>query len=252
MKILLNMLTHGNEVLGLDVAREISKLGLTKDVLTIQRANEKAYQLRKRYIDQDLNRSFPGKKNGNHEEQIAYRLSPIVKSADVVIDIHSTTSTLKDALIVTKLNQKTLQCIQAMQPKYVLVMNATKKSALISQAKVGIGFEYGRNNEKSTLNKVVADMKRLFNFLQVTSTPLPRKKTPTTYFTVVATVPKPPGYKLLAHVDNYKLIQKGEVFAQKGKKYIRASEDFYPLLFRQRAYIGYFGFMGIQKDPKKK
>ena len=107
MKILLNIATHGDETIGHAVAKEIQKLKITKGKVIIHVANEKAYKLKKRFVDQDLNRSFPGNVEGNHEQRLAVNILPIVKSADLVIDIHSTTSELKDALIVTKQNKKT-------------------------------------------------------------------------------------------------------------------------------------------------
>jgi predicted deacylase len=149
MKILLFIATHGNEKIGLKVAREIEKLNISN--LVIQIGNERALRSNKRYIDQDLNRSFPGKKNGNYEERRAFELTPIIKSADLVIDIHSTTSNTKDTLIVSKLNKETLGCIESIYPKYVVIMENSKNS-LISQAKIGISFEYGKDNSQTTMN----------------------------------------------------------------------------------------------------
>ena len=125
MKILLNILTHGDERIGLKVAQEIQRFKIDKNLFSVQIANQKAYKKNKRFIHQDLNRSFPGKKTGNHEETLAYKLTPLIKSADLVIDIHSTLCNLKDAIIVTKLDTATKRCLEAIQPKYVLVMNAT-------------------------------------------------------------------------------------------------------------------------------
>src|SRR3989344_3478812 len=71
----------------------------------------------------------------------------LIKSADIVIDIHSTTSELRDALIVTKLNNKIKEYVYIISPKYLLVMNATKKTVLISHAKIGLAFEYGKDND---------------------------------------------------------------------------------------------------------
>jgi len=244
MKIVLNILTHGDERVGLKVAKEIEKLNIKKDILTIQIANQKAFKSRKRFIDQDLNRSFPGKKIGNHEERLAFMFSPIIKSADIVIDIHSTTSDLKDTIIVTKLNNKTLQYIQTIQPKYALVMNATKNNALISQAKIGIAFEYGKDNNPNTFKKTTLGIKRLFQSLNLIDVKLPKTKIQTQYFNVVSEVNKPKGYKLLKKIKNYKLVRHGEIFAKNGKNHLVAKEDFYPILFGQKTYKVYFGFEG--------
>jgi predicted deacylase len=251
MKIILNILTHGNERIGLKVAREIEKLNIDKNILSVQIANKKAFEFKKKFIDQDLNRSFPGKKDGNYEEKIAYKLLPIIKSADVVIDIHSTKSELKNAIIVTKLNKNTLECIKVIQPKYALIMNATKNNALISQAKIGIAFEYGKDNDLNTLRNTTIDIKKLLKHFGLINIKLFQRKRITKYFNVFSKVHKPRGYKLLKKIKNYKIVHKGEAFARKDNNFLITKEDFYPILFRERDYKDYFGFKGkkIQSLP---
>ncbi len=244
MKIILNILTHGDERIGLKVAREIKKMDIEKNTLIVQIANMRAFKLRKRFIDQDLNRSFPGKKNGNHEEKIAYKVSPIIKSADIVIDIHSTKSELKDAIIVTKFNIATKKYIKVIQPKYVLVMNATKDRSLISQAKIGLAFEYGKDNDPVVFRKIVRDIKKLFYHLGLINVKLSERKIITQYFDVISEVTKPKGYKLLKKIKNYKIVRKGEVFATNDKHQLIAEEDFYPILFGDKNYKNIFGFKG--------
>ncbi|MFA7252698.1 MAG: succinylglutamate desuccinylase/aspartoacylase family protein [Candidatus Paceibacterota bacterium] len=244
MKIILNIGTHGDEKIGGLVIKELSKLKTSENIFTVQIANEKAYKLNKRFIDQDLNRSFPGKKSGNHEEKLAYMLSPIIKSADIVIDLHSTTSELKDALIVTKLNRKTKEYIKVIQPRNVLIMKATKSTALISQAKVGIAFEYGKDMDPLVVKKISLGILSLFNHLGLIKIKTPKAKFKSRYFSVNSAVKKPRGYKLLNKIRNYKLIKKGETYAVYGNKKLVAGEDFYPILFGQKNYEDIFGFKG--------
>ncbi len=244
MKIILNVLTHGDETIGLRVLAEIEKLGIARDVLLPHIANYRAFAAGQRYIDQDLNRSFPGDPVGNHEQRLAHAIAPLVGAADVVIDIHSTTSQLKDAVIVTKLDQPTRQCIEAMGPRYVLVMNATQDNALISAAPIGIGFEYGQDNDPVALRRTVDDITRLLHYLGVTAVALSPPDTPAQYFDVVAEVTKPPGYELLPDITNYQLIRAGQSFATNGTEQLRAEEDFYPILFGEKSYQHSFGFKG--------
>ena len=248
MKIILNILTHGDERIGLKVAKEIQKLNIDRNILAVQIANSKAFKLRKRFIDKDLNRVFPGKKDGDYEERIAYKLSGVIKSADLVLDIHSTKSELKDAIIVTKIDDRTLQYIKAIHPKYVVIMNTTRDNALISQAKIGIAFEYGKDNDPDVLKKVVADIKRLFSHMGLIDVRLHKRKQATNYFNVISSVKKPKGYKLLPKIKNYKLVRKGEVFATNNKDYLTAEDNFYPILFGDSNYKIIFGFMGKKID----
>lgn len=225
MKIILNIATHGDETIGHKVVEKIKKLKLNSyHELIINIANPKAYYIRKRFIDQDLNRSFPGNLNGNHEQRIAAKLFPVIKSADLVIDIHSTTSDLKDALIITKLNKKTKEYIKVIKPKYLLWMKATKNSALISNAKVGIAFEYGSDTSRVAISNTVRDIKNLLGYLRVID------------------------FKNKEHkkIKNYKLVKSGTVYAKYKNKYIKAKNDFTPILFGEKNYKDIFGFEGVE------
>ena len=244
MKILLNIATHGDETIGHAVAKEIKKLKITKGEVVIHVANEKAYELKKRFIDQDLNRSFPGDTNGNHEQKLAAKILPLIKSMDLVIDIHSTTSELKDALIVTKLDRKTREFIEVISPKYLLYMKVTKNNALISNAKIGIGFEYGKDKDIWVIKNTIYGIKKLLSHLGMIDEKYKKTKVKTKYFEVYKTVPKPTGAKLLKTIKNYKMIKKCQLYAMLDKEKILAPEDFYPILFGEKKYEDFFGFAG--------
>ena len=250
MKILLNIATHGDEKIGLKVAKEIEKLKINKNILAVQIANKKAFKLNKRFIDQDLNRSFPGKKDGNYEEKLANRLSSVIKSVDIVVDVHSTKSNLKDTIIITKLSSGTKKCIEAIGPKYVLLMNATKNSALISSAKIGIAFEYGKDNDITAIEKTVLGIKRLLNYFNVIDVKLAKTKVVTQYFNVTSTVLRPKGFKLNKSIKNYKMVSRGTILASRKNDNIVVKEDFYPILFGENSYKDYFGFKGERLFPK--
>lgn len=242
MKVILNILTHGDETVGVAVAKEIKKNKIEKGELIIHIANELAYKNKKRFLDEDLNRAFPGKIDGSHEQKLAYKIFPLIKSADIVIDIHSTKSGLKDALIVTKLNNKTREYVNIINPKYLLLMRATKNNALISNAKVGIAFEYGHNKDIEAKQKIIYDIEKLLSYLGIISKKVRKSKNKTKWFNVYNTVPKEQSAKLLPNIKNYKLITKNTVYALLGKEKIKASEDFYPILFGEKSYKDIFGF----------
>ncbi len=244
MKIILNILTHGNERIGLKVARELKKLNIDEKFFYIQIANEKAAKLGKRFIDQDLNRSFPGKKQGNYEERLAHKLLPIIKLADIVIDIHSTKSNLKDALIVTKLDKETLKYIKIIQPKYALLMNITKSNALISSAKIGLAFEYGKDKDARAIKKIVRDIKKILAFVGLIDFKYSKIKNSTKFFSIDSEFKKEKGDRLFSRIKNYQLVKKGEIVAKRGQESIVAKKDFYPILFGKNNYKDIFGFQG--------
>lgn len=250
MKILLNIGTHGDESIGIAVANEIEKQFIKKGEVKINIANPLALKLNKRCIDSDLNRIFPGKKNGDYEEKLAYNILPIIKSADVVIDIHSTQSGLRDALIVTKINKLTKSCIKAINPKYLLLMNISKTNALISNAKVGLAFEYGKDKEKRTIKETVLGIKKLLAHLNMIDFESKQNQNKTIAFKIDKQINKPGDAILFPKIKNYSLIKKGTVYASIGDKKMRSKEDFYPILFGQKNYKDIFGFAGKKIDFK--
>lgn len=243
--ILINIGTHGDETIGFSVVKKLRKIILKRGVLDINIANEKAVKLKKRYIDQDLNRSFPGKLSGNHEERLARKILPKIQSADIVLDVHSTTSALRDAVIVTKLNKKTKEYIRAIAPRYLLYMSVTKNNALMSAAKIGIAFEYGPDKDTKTILKTARSIFRLLSFLKMTEIEYKVSGNKTLFFDVYSTISKPKGARLLKSVKNYKQIKTGQVYAKtKEGNNIEASKDFYPILFGEKNYKDIFGFAG--------
>jgi len=242
MTILLNIGTHGDEQIGLKVANDLKKLHIKNGELIINVANERAFKLKKRLINQDLNRSFPGKKNGNYEEQRAYELLPIIKSADVVIDIHSTKSELKDALIITKLDKKIREYIKIISPKYVLCMSATKNNTLISQAKTGFAFEYGKDKDLKVVKKIVNGIKFLLAHFKMINLRVKKINNQPIFFNAYKTVLKPKGAKLDRKIKNYKLVKKSQVYATVKNKQLKARQNFYPILFGNKNYQDIFGF----------
>ena len=132
-------------------------------------------------------------------------------------------------------------------------MRATKKNALMSDAKVGIAFEYGRNSDKKALRNINSAIKRLLTHLGMADIRTKKSANKTKWFDVRSTVQKPKGAFLIKSVKNYKFIKKGSVYGMLGKTPITAQEDFYPILFGDKNYHDIFGFAArLYKIPDSK
>lgn len=249
-KILLNVCTHGSERVGLRIAKAFKDLKPLHGTLVINVANELAVVKKKRFIDEDLNRVFPGKKNGNHEQRLAYAMKPYVEAFDIVLDIHSTETDLKSALIVTDYSREVKPLLKAISPKRVIFMTATKSNALISSAKIGIGFEYGNDKSEKTYTETVKGIEQLLVFLKMAGVSKKRKvKDVAEFFEAASVVSKPKGFEVVSSIKNFKIVKKGSVIGhnQKTKEKIFAKEDFYPILFGKNSYKTMFGFSAQKK-----
>ncbi|GEM_PF-4459899 len=94
-KILIISGIHGDEIASILVARElkgwVEGMGLD-NVDVIPEVNREAVELNRRATPKDgkdLNRLFPGKKDGTKSEKIAYELFKKAKEYDKIIDLHT-------------------------------------------------------------------------------------------------------------------------------------------------------------------
>lgn len=79
---------HGNEPLGLEVCKKLEKLNAPGiDVLY---GNPEAIKKNIRFVDEDLNRCFPGDSEGSVEARRAAQIMQAAQGYDIVIDFHNT------------------------------------------------------------------------------------------------------------------------------------------------------------------
>lgn len=101
-KILIIIATHGDEGIGLELVQRLKskKMDNCFDWLV---ANPKALARNQRFVDVDLNRSYPGRKNSAfYEERLACRNLKTAESYRYVIDIHEASKGINNFIIIPK------------------------------------------------------------------------------------------------------------------------------------------------------
>lgn len=90
---------HGNEINGVEIIRKIVEpidpATLKGTIISVPVVNLEGYLNKVRYIRSncDLNRCFPGKKNGSYPQKVAHALfKGVVSCCDIIIDIHTGSS----------------------------------------------------------------------------------------------------------------------------------------------------------------
>lgn len=238
---------HGDELIGRKVINELRNLTISRGTLVTVIANMRAIKAKKRFIAQDLNRSFPGTPHGNYEKRLAFSLLPLLKKADIVLDIHSTTTDTTSAIILTRVNQPIKQLLSIFNPKRVVVMGKkVGKTALIGYCNAGISFEYGKDKSKKAYKETLADAIKILEGYGM----IGRKKNgvskiahETEYFQVLGTLVRPANLKLEKTIKNFSFVRKGEIVARNGAHMQKAPRNFYPLLFGPKSYKEIWGFM---------
>ncbi len=251
-KILIVGSTHGHERIGLSVIDVLKELPIQDGVLDFEIGNPKASQANIAFIEQDLNRIFPGKPEGTYEEMRANELFHKIKNYDIVIDIHSTNTTdlsPDSMLIVTKYDQATRELIDVINPPRVLVMNYGDGIFLTSSAKVGIAFEYGIDTSKDVLDATVYDIAQILLHLgMITNNPYATKKEmqKTEVYEVYNIFRKEfeGGYTLNPKLVNLEVFDaKNWVCTTDQGETITTDHDFIPILFGENRYTTMLGFM---------
>jgi len=101
-KVLLVVATHGDEKIGSEVVKRLKEKKLSQyfDVLV---ANPQALAANQRFIDVDLNRSYPGQKDSRlYEERLACQNLELAKKYQCVIDLHEASAGQDDFIIVPR------------------------------------------------------------------------------------------------------------------------------------------------------
>lgn len=251
MKILIVGSTHGHEKIGLRVIEELRKLNLDSNQVEFIVGNPKASELGVPFTEGDLNRVFPGRPDGNYEEKRAFELSEKILQADLVIDIHSTKTTdlgENSMIIDTKYDEKTKKVLDLISPPKVLIMRYKSDNALISQAKIGIAFEYGLDDSESVMNATVHDIATiLMNYGLINQNPFsnPREVSTSSVYDVYDAFKKnfEGDYILSTVIENFKQINLSQVVCTtNSNQEILADEGFYPILFGNNRYKDILGF----------
>jgi hypothetical protein len=101
-KILIICCTHGNEKIGYEVVKKLKSEKLDKffDYLI---ANPKAVKRNVRFVEADLNRSYPGINNSPiYEKNLAYKNLQIAKKYQYVVDIHEASQGINNFIIIPR------------------------------------------------------------------------------------------------------------------------------------------------------
>jgi hypothetical protein len=121
-------------------------------------------------------------------------------------------------------------------------------NALISQAKIGIAFEYGKDTSREVLQATLYDISKLlihFKIIEKNPYENPRPMVATETFEVYDVFKRSfvGDYKLDESIHNFKLSKKDSLICTiDTDKKILADEDFVPILFGENRYTEILGF----------
>lgn len=94
--------THGDEPIGIEVAEKIRSL-LGEDKVDLMIGNPRAYELGRRFVEVDLNRTYPGDiRSDVYEEGLAADNLKKAKQYDWIIDVHETKYSSESFVVIPR------------------------------------------------------------------------------------------------------------------------------------------------------
>jgi len=219
---------HGNEQTPIKVVKNFFSKKINYLV-----ANKEAVARNVRFLETDLNRSFPGRLGGFKEEDLARKLLEKLRSFDFIIDLHSATCSTPPFVILTKPTKRHLELLDRLPVKQVVYMRRglSGGKSLINHVPVGISLEFGYDRSKATEKEV----KKALNFYLTGAKNSLKKE----YFEVFAVLKKKDNReKLFKNIRAFKFVEKGAALSRIGLEERKSPLSFYPILPRERSYRG--------------
>lgn len=164
-KLLIICSTHGDEKIGLEVIKKLKSEGL-ESFFDFLIANPKANEKNVRYIEKDLNRSYPGVKNSDiYEERLAFQNLEIAKKYQYIIDIHEANEGRDDFVIIPSKKISKKFPVDFIDLKRILLW-PDPKGPLSSVLENSIELEFGsKNRDRGEMIKKAATIIKSFIIL---------------------------------------------------------------------------------------
>lgn len=234
---------HGDETCGWHAFHRLKESEVVlEEPIKFVLANERAFKLGRRYCDVDLNRVMPGDASSeNHEERLAARLHRELEGT-TVLDFHSTESRGCPYAIVTGGDEESLQLARSTGLDRVVDMSHLDGG--VTRDVTGVAVECGYYDDEDA---ATVAHRLLLHFLAAEGV-IDRDHTrsiPTLYQVIGEAEGQ--GYTFVA--ENFRRVERGEVYAKKNGTVRHAEEDFYPVLMSTHGYNDRIGFKAKRIGP---
>lgn len=247
---------HGDEPCGVNAVKRLLEESpdLQRSVVFVI-ANEKAIDAETRYVEEDLNRVFPGDENGQtHESQLAAELHDVIGDC-LTLSMHSTQSYDGPFALVDGITDEVRRPLRELTLDAVVDVGPHSKGRVFEVIPRTIEVECGyQGSEQATENAI----QLVWEFLAATGSlppesdfspdeePAASNIEETPLFRLDRQIPKDEAESYNVYASNFEQVVEGQPFAAAGQKQIIAMESFYPVLLSAYGYESVFGYTAQQ------
>ncbi len=211
-------------------------------------ANEKARAQGVRYVDEDLNRAFPGSPDAEtHEGRLAHKLLGEVRGYEI-LSLHSTQSYAAPFALVDELDGYGRSVCPYLSVEAVVETAGYSGGRLISYPNV-IELECGLQRSQAAADNAIKISREFLVAVGALSgeTETPRYH-PLSVFRLDQQIPKPDAGRYEVFVENFERVAEGSRFAAANGEGLVADQPFYPILLSPYGYRNVFGYAGSLVD----
>lgn len=233
---------HGDEPCGFRAMERFKEeaIDLEKPVKFVV-ANEKAFHRGERYVDEDLNRAFPGDKDSDsHEKRLAARLQEELEGLKV-LDFHSSESPKTPFAIVSGFEDESYELARHTCMENLLEISYVE-GGMINYLN-GVVVEAGPDSSAESAEMAYDVM---INFLAAQR--VIDRGFDTSEPEIFEVFDKAEGSDYEFAAENFVKVHEGEEFARNGEKVREAEEAFYPALMSTDGYDDMIGFKARKKE----
>ncbi len=225
---------HGDEPVGKKAIKKLlqQEIEFQKPVEFVI-ANEKALKIGKRFVDTDLNRSFPGDSQSHkHEERLASRLLDRLEGLKV-LDIHSTHSYGRPFATCTSFEGQQMEIIEASGVDKAVKFSEDVRT--LANYVDGVVVEAGYQSSDKAVENALGVIRNFLAYFGAIERE--HQESEVDFFVEHEKVEG--DWDFVA--ENFKQVQKGEVYARRDDEELVAEERFCPVLMSTNGYNGVLG-----------
>ncbi|WP_225334485.1 succinylglutamate desuccinylase/aspartoacylase domain-containing protein [Halomicrobium urmianum] len=205
-------------------------------------ANEAAGEAGERYLDADLNRSFPGSRDADaHEERLAAELAEAVGDC-TTLALHTTQSYEDMFAIVDEIDDLARSACPRLSVDAVVEAGADYEGRIFASVPDAIEVECGYQGSEAAKDNAVQVAREFLRAVDALPGEAERKRDELPVFGLGGPVTKQSADVYEVYATNFEEVAAGEAFAAADGDPIEADESFHPVLMSPEGYEDVFGY----------
>ncbi|WP_439026949.1 succinylglutamate desuccinylase [Haloarchaeobius sp. DT45] len=232
---------HGDEPCGVHAVETLLDRSPNLDrAVKFVVANEAAVERCVRYVEEDLNRAFPGYPDGDtHEKRLAYDLAHELTGCRVLA-LHSTQSHDEPFAVVDGVDDVVREVCPGLPLAAIVETGRYVEGRIFNSVPQTIEVECGLQGSEDAKRNAVHLTESFLTAVGALPGTIPPRRVP--IYRLTDRVPKVAADEYEVFAANFERVESGEAFAAVDGESRVAEEEFYPVLLSAYGYEDVFGY----------